>query len=111
MSEQFTIKRHEIDHITAEKHGGDTIEMNLCLSCHDCNRHKGSDLTSIDPLTKQTVGLFNPRTQNWRDHFELDGPIIRGLSPTGRTTLTLLQFNDEARVLERLLLIAQGLYP
>lgn len=111
LSEKFTIKRHEIDHITAEKHGGDAIEVNLCLSCHDCNRHKGSDLTTFDPFTKQIVKLFDPRNQLWSDHFELDGPIIRGISSTGRATVNLLQVNDEPRVLERLLLIAQGLYP
>ncbi|MCA0452829.1 MAG: HNH endonuclease [Chloroflexi bacterium] len=111
LNERFTIKRHEIDHITAEKHGGDTIDSNLCLSCHDCNRHKGSDLTTFDPITKQLVRLFDPRNQIWIDHFELDGPITRGKSAIGRATVNLLQMNDEPRVLERLLLIAQGLYP
>ncbi|MBX3081073.1 MAG: HNH endonuclease, partial [Anaerolineae bacterium] len=24
---------HEVDHIYAEKHGGETTEVNLCLSC------------------------------------------------------------------------------
>ena len=28
---------HEIDHVVAEKHGGQTIENNLCLSCWECN--------------------------------------------------------------------------
>jgi 5-methylcytosine-specific restriction endonuclease McrA len=42
---------HEIDHVVAEKHDGQTSDNNLCLSCWVCNRHKGSDLTSIDPQT------------------------------------------------------------
>ncbi len=40
---------HEIDHVVAEKHNGQTAAHNLCLSCWVCNRHKGSDLTSLDP--------------------------------------------------------------
>ena len=44
IDEAFTIKRHEIDHIRPIKHGGDTIRENLCLSCFDCKRYKGSDL-------------------------------------------------------------------
>jgi len=48
---------HEVDHIYAEKHGGATTEANLCLSCFDCNRHKGSDLTSLDPDTGEIARL------------------------------------------------------
>jgi hypothetical protein len=31
---------HEIDHIYAEKHSGETTAENLCLACVFCNRHK-----------------------------------------------------------------------
>ena len=34
---------HEIDHIFAEKHGGQTEIENLGLACGECNRYKGSD--------------------------------------------------------------------
>lgn len=44
--EPYTFMTHEVDHIYAEKHGGETLEANLCLSCWICNRHKGTDLTS-----------------------------------------------------------------
>jgi 5-methylcytosine-specific restriction endonuclease McrA len=39
---------YHIDHIIAEKHGGQTISENLCLSCYLCNRYKGSDVASVD---------------------------------------------------------------
>src|SRR5262245_37362883 len=39
----------EVDHIIAEKHRGPTREDNLCLSCIDCTRCKGSDFASFDP--------------------------------------------------------------
>lgn len=53
---------HEPDHIIAIKHGGETTEENLALSCFDCNRFKGSDVSSIDPVTGQLTPLFNPRS-------------------------------------------------
>lgn len=101
IDELYTIKRHEIDHIVAEKHGGLTNDDNLCLSCFDCNRHKGSDLTSIDPETNTIVRLFNPRTLIWSDHFTYSNGYILGKTSIGRVTANLLQFNNEDRVNER----------
>jgi 5-methylcytosine-specific restriction endonuclease McrA len=36
--EQFTLASHWVDHIVAEKHGGETAEENLALSCVLCNQ-------------------------------------------------------------------------
>jgi len=55
------IAPHEVDHVIAEKHGGLTEPDNLALSCTLCNKHKGSDLTSIDPETGDIVPLYHPR--------------------------------------------------
>ena len=71
LNERYVLKRHEVDHIRAEKHGGTTTLDNLCLSCFDCNRQKGSDLSSIDPVTDEVVPLFHPRRDVWDDHFRL----------------------------------------
>lgn len=81
LNELYSMKRHESDHIFAEKHGGETIEANLCLSCIDCNRFKGSDLCSIDLVSGEIVTLFHPRFQDWNDHFRLSGAYIEGLTP------------------------------
>ena len=40
---------HEIDHVIAEKHGGQTDKDNLALACTLFNKYKGSDLAFIDP--------------------------------------------------------------
>ncbi len=109
--EHFTIKRHEIDHIYAEKHGGESIEDNLCLSCVDCNRHKGSDLASIDPETGQIVPLFHPRNDKWIRHFRYENGLIHPLTATGRVTVRLLQFNTPDRVDERRRLSRLKRYP
>lgn len=102
---------HEVDHIYAEKHGGPTEEPNLCLSCFDCNRHKGSDLCSLDPFTGNIVALFHPRAHQWSEHFRLNGAYIEPLTPQGRVTARLLRLNDDERVEERARLMQIGHYP
>lgn len=93
---------HEVDHVVAEKHGGTTDMDNLAFACWRCNRHKGSDLTSFDPQTRQLSPLYNPRTQVWTEHFASEGERIVGLTPEGRTTVNLLQLNSAERQAERL---------
>ena len=87
-----------VEHIIARQHGGDDALSNLALACPDCNAYKGPNLTSIDPETGKVVALFNPRQSSWTDHFSFQGPVIVGLTPTGRATLRLLYMNEEARV-------------
>lgn len=93
---------HEVDHVIAEKHGGATDISNLAFACWRCNRHKGTDLTSFDPQTQRLNPLFNPRTQVWSEHFAYEGERITGLTPEGRTTVTLLRLNSEDRLTERM---------
>jgi hypothetical protein len=109
--QDVSIYRHEIDHIIAQKHGGQTSADNLALACLPCNRSKGSDLTTFDPVSNDVVLLFNPRRQSWIDHFTLDGPHIIGLTPIGRATVLLLRLNAPSRILQRQVLLAQNQYP
>lgn len=99
---------HEVDHVIAEKHGGETVEGNLAFTCWRCNRHKGTDLASFDPQTGDLTLLFNPRTQLWNEHFALVGTAFEGLSAVGRTTIRLLQLNAPERLAERQRLLALG---
>jgi hypothetical protein len=62
------------------------VEENLALACAICNGNKGPNLASIDPLSGEIVPLFNPRTQNWNDHFEIHGAEIIGRIAIGRAT-------------------------
>ncbi|MBF2018312.1 MAG: HNH endonuclease [Rivularia sp. T60_A2020_040] len=109
--QDFSIYTHEVDHIIAVKHGGETTENNLALSCLPCNRHKGSDFATIDQLTKEIVPLFNPRRQVWDEHFYLENGRIEGKTQIGQATTRLLKLNVPNRVLERQVLMNQGLYP
>lgn len=102
---------HEVDHAIAQKHRGQTIEANLCYSCMVCNRHKGSDIASIDEESGHIVALFNPRLDRWADHFRLEGAKIVPLTPVGRVTEFLLQFNVSERLMGRAILHQVGRYP
>jgi len=102
---------HPVDHLIALKHGGQTEAGNLALACLDCNRHKGSDLTAIDPADGAIVPLFNPRWQAWAEHFTLDGAKIIGASSTGRATASLLRLNEYPRLMQREALVKARRYP
>ncbi|MBU4270861.1 MAG: HNH endonuclease [Planctomycetes bacterium] len=101
----------EVDHVISRKHGGPTQDDNLALACLFCNRQKGTDIASVLPGSDQLVPLFNPRRDRWADHFRLEGPIIRPLTPVGEATANILRFNTGDRILERRMLIAAGRYP
>jgi hypothetical protein len=92
---------HQVDHVIAEKHGGETTLDNLALSCLFCNRRKASDIAALDPETGTLSRLFHPRQQQWTEHFRVDQSRIIGLTPEGRATVKFLQLNSPERVLER----------
>lgn len=99
--ESLSFVEHQIDHVIAVKHGGPSDPANLALSCTLCNRYKGSDIASIDPETSMLIALYNPRDQPWDRHFRSTSGYILGLTPHGRATVRLLQFNRMDRLRER----------
>ena len=100
---------HQVDHIIAEKHGGQTSSNNLALSCSLCNLRKGSDIATLAPETGTLTRLFNPRDQSWREHFRCEDGEIQGLTETGRTTAHFLKLNSIERVAERIELAKAGI--
>jgi HNH endonuclease len=90
--------RFQVDHIIAEQHNGPTELFNLALCCSRCNLSKGPNLSGIDSETGAIVTLFNPRTDNWHDHFENHGVFIVGRTPAGRATVHVLNMNEDRRV-------------
>ena len=111
LNERYGIYSHEIDHIIPEKHRGQTVDSNLCYACLDCNRNKGSDFASLDPVTGDVALLYNPRQDQWTEHFELDEARIVALTPTGRVTEFILKLNDPQRLLNRQRLYTLQRYP
>src|SRR4030081_657332 len=84
----------QIEHIVPRKHHGSNDLENLALACAECNLHKGSDLTGLDPDPAAVTLLFNPRRDRWSDHFVWNGLHLVGASAVGRTTVRLLQLNS-----------------
>lgn len=101
-----------IDHIVAIKHGGGDDNDNLCLACAECNLFKGADVAAIDPLTGEATRLFNPRRQNWDEHFQVNPDAsLSGLSPEGRATVLVLRLNESPRIEQRFGEMLLGNYP
>lgn len=111
LPQTFTLYAHEPDHILPAQHDGQTTAENLALACMRCNRHKGPNVGSYDPVTGQLTPFFNPRHHLWQEHFRFDGPIIQPLTPEARVTVKILRLNDHDRVEERQRLMALGVYP
>ena len=101
------------DHIIPEAAGGLTVRSNLWLACERCNRYKSDRITAVDPETGQEVGLFNPRTQSWAEHFVWGehGTMIVGVTPTGRATVIALRLNHPLAVTARSYWVRVGWHP
>ena len=111
MPESATFLGCQVDHIIAEKHSGATDAENLAYACVYCNRFKGSDVGSIDPGDRSFVRFFNPRIDNWTDHFQCDGVSILPITPIGRVTSRILRFNALDRTVEREAVSGDGTWP
>lgn len=71
-----------VDHIIPKVRGGKTRLNNLAWACSGCNGRKHAKVNGTDPLTGKSVRLFNPRRQQWPDHFAWSGDdkLIIGLT-------------------------------
>jgi hypothetical protein len=107
--ERFAELRFQVDHIIPQQHGGPTVSANLAWSCLRCNKHKGPNLSGIDPTTGQVVRLFHPRRDRWVEHFAWKQAKLVGLTPLGRATVNVLQINGSDAVLVREALMEEGL--
>ena len=102
-----------IDHVVPRALGGTDDPSNLCAACYRCNEYRGAKTDDIDPLTNSLVPLFDPRTDNWRDHFEWanGGTHIVGLTAIGRATVRALRLNNDYVVEARALWMARQWHP
>jgi hypothetical protein len=93
----------QIDHIRPRASGGVTSLENLCLACAACNGFKLDRTAAVDPVSNQSVELFNPRQQIWPEHFQwnVDQTEIVGLSACGRAAVAALKMNRPLAVAAR----------
>ena len=103
----------EFEHLLPLAAGGKTVEENLWLSCRNCNAFKHALTAATDPQTGQMTPLFNPREQNWYEHFRWseDRTEIVGLTPEGRVTVIALKLNQSMIVATRRLWVSVGWWP
>ena len=112
-TQQRIVVHMVVDHIIPESAGGATTEGNLCLCCNSCNSYKHTFQTGIDPETNAAIPLYNPRTQNWQDHFMWsgDGTRIIGKTSAGRATIVRLKMNRDIMVEARREWVSAGWHP
>jgi hypothetical protein len=111
LPERLTTLPFQIDHVIAEKHGGETSLENLAYACLHCNRFKGPNIAGRDRETNETVHLFDPREHTWSDHFEWEGAVLKGRTAIGRVTVAVLRINLPYRIAVRRSLIEEDRFP
>jgi hypothetical protein len=110
--EDITAYAFHIEHIKPRNEGGKDEIENYALSCQHCNRSKWYYQTGKDPKTGKEELLFNPRKDEWMNHFRMEKQIyIRGKTPVGRATENQLQLNQKRQLEARLLWQELDLYP
>jgi hypothetical protein len=82
-----------IDHVIPVVAHGQTTAENLALACVSCSLFKAARQTVQDPESEEMVNIFNPRQQDWRDHFRWEGLRLFGLTANGRATVEALRMN------------------
>jgi HNH endonuclease len=117
---EYCLSRHDfssetfaIEHIIPLILKGTHDLINLAFSYSGCNNRKNRRIQAVDPLTGKLVDLYNPRIDEWLNHFEWqnDCLIINGLTPKGRATIEALKLNREGVVNLRSALVLIGLHP
>ena len=94
-SSQFAPDAFSVEHIIPRAKGGKTRLDNLALACQGCNNHKYIKIEALDPVSGESVQLFNPRMQRWEGHFAWsdDFSYVEGLTAVGRATIAALDMN------------------
>lgn len=112
-SMDYSAQPFVIDHIVPISEGGTTTMENLAFACGGCNGHKYTKVQALDPVSRELVSLYNPRTQKWLDNFVWSDDFLQavGLTAIGRATINALQINRSGVVNMRKLLLMAGLHP
>ncbi|MCK6691305.1 MAG: HNH endonuclease [Thermoanaerobaculia bacterium] len=100
-----------IEHIIGIQHGGTSSLDNLAWCCSFCNWKKGPNLGTLLDSNNEIIPLFNPRTQNWFEHFDVRNGVIIPKTKIAMATVKLLEFNLPERVEIRAVLTIAGFYP
>lgn len=100
-----------VEHIVPRSRGGSSALENLALACFGCNNAKYNHISGFDAVTSQEVPLYNPRADNWAEHFQWNEAQVEARSATGRVTIEMLKLNRPPLINLRTLLASIGLHP
>lgn len=102
-----------VEHILPAARSGSNELLNLAWSCSGCNSHKFVKIIGWDAVSEKLVPLFNPRSQQWPDHFYWDETLtqILGKTPTCRATIYELKMNRQQLINLRKGMILLGIHP
>ena len=111
--QDFSVAQLQFDHVISLDKGGEDTEENQCLLCPKCNRAKWGKIDGFDKETGQNVRLFDPRTDDWHEHFEWSSDALRitGKTAIGRVTVTEAKLNNPLFIRVRGNFIKAGLRP
>lgn len=114
LAQETQVATFPVDHIQPISAGGATHLDNLALACPRCNAVKWIYTAVADPISGELTQLFDPRRDNWADHFRWsteDSSMLEMHSAVGRATAELLELNSQHRRQVRYWLTALGLHP
>jgi 5-methylcytosine-specific restriction endonuclease McrA len=66
---QYSPDSFHCEHIISLFYGGSNDLINIAFSCDGCNTNKNVHIFWKDPETGFKTDLFNPRKENWKQHF------------------------------------------
>jgi hypothetical protein len=99
LPQAFQEATFHIDHVAPRASSGATTLENLALACVSFSLRKAARIEARDPKTGRVVALFNPRIQDWSEHFIANRKMrIGGRTPTGRATIGALAMNRAAAI-------------
>lgn len=100
-----------IEHVFPRSAGGTSDFDNLAFACPSCNLHKSDKVSVALVGFDQPIAFFNPRKEQWRDHFAWDDYNVIGKTDVGKATIIALDLNHERRIKIRKAEQLFGLFP
>lgn len=111
--DKFSSSSFSIEHIYPQSLGGSDDLKNLAWACQGCNNTKFTKIEVLDVVSNSIVPLFNPRLDDWNEHFQWneDCSLMIGKTAKGRATVSALKVNRDSVVNLRNVLFICGEHP
>ncbi len=110
LPEDASFYTFHIDHIISIKHCGLSDSGNLAYACPICNINKGSDVATVLSDITLPVRFYNPRLDNWAEHFEVHSTgLLISKTSIGEATIKILELNQTDSIIERTKMVRLGL--